>query len=157
MRVRIFVFAAWTIVAVSDTSDTNQGYLELVNRGDERVERFLRTSKITEKYNDVLSEEKFDDEERGILDIVKTTSVKSLDDLAADFSQVRGAFEYIDGENTYVLKLIAAMKKTPEDVSKYFHIPAKVKAMSSDQLQRDPGYLLWWAYSNFWNARKAQA
>ncbi|RLN49739.1 hypothetical protein BBJ29_010132 [Phytophthora kernoviae] len=126
--------------------------------------RFLRTSKVIEDGDNDSEEDLEDDtednsedEERGLLDVLKNASLKNIDDLADDLSAIPGMAKCIKDETNETLKLIAALKWTPDDMALKLGIAEKKATMSKDVLKNDPDYLLWRHYSKFWDARRAKA
>ncbi|OWZ18693.1 Avirulence protein [Phytophthora megakarya] len=164
MRISRFLFAAAVMVAVNfddvtASNDANQVNLVSVP-GNGHAQRFLRIVKTTEENDNGLAkddtEDESDDEERGMLDILKNVSLKSLDDLAEDLSRVPGAAKYLREENTDAFMKIAALKWTPDGVAEKFKITEKLQTMTPRQLNHDPQYLFWSKYSKFWAARAPQ-
>ncbi|OWZ07209.1 hypothetical protein PHMEG_00020426 [Phytophthora megakarya] len=163
MRVAHFLVAVMvTIVgncaAVSAIGDVNQENLR-VDSG-KGVNAFLRTIKTFQDDNGVsrdnVKDEDEPEEERAILDAFKNAPLKSLEELAGDFSSIRGAYKHIMEENIELFKLIAYGKWTPESMGAKLNIAKRVETKTTAELGHDPQYLLWYFYTRFWNERKAK-
>ncbi|KAG7388592.1 hypothetical protein PHYBOEH_007790 [Phytophthora boehmeriae] len=166
MRVSCFLFAVAAVLLTSvDTasgvSPTDLSPLSALDSAPVvygnrflRVRETIEDEEVESKYD---SEDNSEEEERGIVDLIKSISFDKLDDVAKDLRGTPGAAKYIQGENTELFKAIAARKWTPESMAEKFGIAAKKAAKTKEQLKFDPEYQLWKHFRKFWNARKAQA
>ncbi|KAG7386421.1 hypothetical protein PHYBOEH_008691 [Phytophthora boehmeriae] len=171
MRVSFFVVAAATVLlavpdAASAVSDADHAALSKlttvnsVNNAHGNGNRFLRSTKTIEDVDDELEddyEEDSEEEERSIHDLIRKIPYPTLDDVAGDLVNVKGALKYLISDNDELFKVIAANKWTPETMKEKLGIAAKKARMTKKQLEFDGDYRLYRHYKEFWNARKAQA